>query len=87
MRMGDPEQTSSKASTSVNLVNAAFAEPVVMSARGGAEHGGASLTATGRAVLDTFRRLEARLATADALAEIEGLRQRMRPGLGEGPSD
>jgi len=41
----------------VNTMNACFAKPLVTTAKGGAEHGGASLTATGRQVLSRYRRL------------------------------
>lgn len=46
----------------VREANAAFAEPLVLSARGGAEGGGAALTPLGREVLTHFRALEALLA-------------------------
>lgn len=70
----------------VEEMNAAFVEPVVTSARGGAGHGGAALTATGRAVLVQFRKLEQRLETPEARAELAALVALMRPGLGDGDS-
>jgi molybdate transport system regulatory protein len=45
----------------VETLNATFREPVVTTARGGARGGGARLTETGAAVLDHYRRIEARL--------------------------
>jgi molybdate transport system regulatory protein len=68
----------------VEEMNAAFAEPVVTSARGGAGHGGAVLTATGLAVIAHFRSLERRLETDGAKADLAALIALMRPGLGEG---
>lgn len=41
----------------VQTMNRCFAEPVVTTAKGGAEGGGATVTATGRAVLARYRRL------------------------------
>lgn len=57
----------------VEEMNAAFREPLVGSARGGPQGGGAWLTATGEAVLAHYRRLEVIAAKAGA-AEIEALR-------------
>lgn len=56
-------------------LNHALAEPVVGTSFGGARGGGASLTATGRAVIDIYRRIEskAQAAIADELAELSGL--------------
>ena len=48
----------------VEEMNAAFREPLVIGARGGAKGGGARLTATGEAVLDHYRTLEDRAARA-----------------------
>lgn len=42
----------------LQTMNACFKEPLVDTARGGAEHGRATLTATGRAALDLYRRME-----------------------------
>lgn len=42
----------------VETMNAMFAEPVVLSTRGGANRGGAELTQTGRKVLAAYRALE-----------------------------
>lgn len=61
-----------RAWTLVEQMNAAFRAPLVERSRGGAKGGGAALTETGRAVLDHYRRLEARAAEAGA-AEIAAL--------------
>lgn len=57
----------------VEQMNAAYREPLVGSARGGAQGGGAWLTETGAAVLGHYRRLEAIAAEAGA-GEIAALR-------------
>ena len=57
----------------VEGMNAAYREPLVATARGGAAHGGASLTALGLAVLEAYRRMEAKAASA-AGDEIAALR-------------
>ena len=41
----------------VDTMNACFAKPLVMTAKGGAEHGGARLTPTGKKVVARYRRL------------------------------
>jgi molybdate transport system regulatory protein len=71
----------------VEEMNAALVEPVILSVRGGAGHGGATLTPTGRAVITHFRALEARLATPEASADLAALTALMRPGLGAGKPD
>ena len=43
----------------VDIMNACFKEPLVLTAKGGAEGGGASLTPTGTQVLRAFRQLSA----------------------------
>lgn len=50
----------------VEGLNAMFPEPLVDSARGGPQGGGASLTDTGRQVLEQFRALQNALDTAAA---------------------
>lgn len=57
----------------LRTMNACFKEPLVATARGGSEHGHASLTATGRAVLALYRRMEeeARRAAEPAWRELE----------------
>ncbi|WP_233495399.1 winged helix-turn-helix domain-containing protein [Rhodosalinus halophilus] len=57
----------------VEELNAAFREPLVERARGGAGGGGARLTPAGAAVLAHYRKLEAITAEAGA-AEIEAIR-------------
>ena len=47
-----------RAWTLINTMNAYFQEPLVASTRGGSRGGGAQLTKTGRAVLETYRRIE-----------------------------
>ncbi len=47
----------------VEELNAMFTEPLVSSARGGAERGGARLTALGKTVLERYRAVEARAAS------------------------
>ncbi|MBP0614164.1 winged helix-turn-helix domain-containing protein [Jiella mangrovi] len=62
-----------RAWTLVEELNRAFREPLVTSARGGSTGGGASLTPTGRMVLATYRRIEAR-AEAAVAGDIAALR-------------
>lgn len=66
----------------VEEMNDAFAEPLVLSARGGAHGGGAHLTATGQAVLAEYRALLARLL-ADGADEIAAIGARLRDGAAE----
>ena len=61
----------------VETLNAAFAEPLVTSSRGGEKGGGAALTATGEAVLAHYRSLEA-AAEAAIAPDLEALRGLMR---------
>lgn len=56
----------------VEEMNAAFAEPLIDSSRGGPGGGGAVLTPTGQAVLAHFRGLEAMLAE-DGRGHIAGI--------------
>lgn len=66
----------------VEEMNAAFAEPVVASARGGPGGGGARLTAAGEEVLRLYQAVlaEAERAAAAPLAALEGmLRAREMP--------
>jgi molybdate transport system regulatory protein len=44
----------------VQMMNGAFREPLVATTRGGAGHGAARLTKTGRTVLDLYREMERR---------------------------
>ncbi|RWR46263.1 LysR family transcriptional regulator [Sinirhodobacter ferrireducens] len=66
----------------VEEMNDAFAEPLVLSARGGAHGGGAQLTSTGQAVLADYRALMARLL-ADGADEIAAIGARLRDGAAE----
>lgn len=66
----------------VETMNAAFAEPLVESARGGAQGGGARLTPAGEAVLASYRRLEGRVSEAGA-GEIAAIRDMLRDIPGE----
>lgn len=59
----------------VEVLNAMFHQPLVESARGGAQGGGAGLTATGAEVLARYQGLLAKVQTAtaadtDALADL-----------------
>lgn len=59
----------------IDTLNGYFREALVISVKGGKAGGGASLTATGRAVLAQYRALEARMAEAAAqgLADLMAL--------------
>ena len=63
----------------VEEMNAAFRDPLVSSARGGAGGGGAQLTAAGAEVLRRYRAVmeAAAIAAAEDLAALEGM---LRPG-------
>ena len=63
----------------VERMNATFREPLVETARGGAAHGGAALTATGTTILDAYRRLVAEAEQAGA-ADIAAIRSALAPG-------
>jgi molybdate transport system regulatory protein len=63
----------------VEEMNAAFAEPLVASARGGAGGGGASLTPAGERVLQLYQSVTTRAAEAGA-AEIAQLQAMLRAG-------
>lgn len=61
----------------VEGLNASFGTPLVETSRGGPERGGARLTPTGEAVLDSYRRME--MLTRDAIGdELDGLRSLLR---------
>jgi molybdate transport system regulatory protein len=53
----------------VKVLNSAFRAPLVLSLRGGKEGGGASLSETGRKVIEIFDRME---ATAEKAAKDAG---------------
>ncbi len=59
----------------IDSMNAYFSEPVVLSTKGGNSRGGARLTATGRKVLEYYRRMEkkTRAAIAGDLAKLAAL--------------
>jgi molybdate transport system regulatory protein len=69
----------------VEEMNAAFARPLVDSSRGGAQGGGARLTADGAAVLAHYRALEAQVAAIGA-PEIDGITRLLRRGGGSDPA-
>lgn len=62
----------------VKTMNAAFREPLVALARGGASHGGATLTPSGAKVLALYRRMETRCdeATSAQAATLKRLLKR-----------
>lgn len=62
----------------VETMNAMFAEPVVESSRGGATHGGATVTKTGERVLALYRRLETKTRSASA-SEVGSLEKLLAP--------
>jgi molybdate transport system regulatory protein len=66
----------------VETLNATFATPLVESHRGGAGHGGATLTETGIAALALYRGLEAK-ATEAGSAEVAALK-RLRADIAKG---
>ncbi|KPH77379.1 winged helix-turn-helix domain-containing protein [Bosea vaviloviae] len=59
----------------IDTLNSTFAEPLVVSVKGGRTGGGASLTDTGRTVLQLYRSLEdkMRAAALDELKELAAL--------------
>lgn len=71
----------------IDEMNRAFAQPVVLSVRGGAGHGGAELTDTGRAIIAHYRALERLVTGPEGQAEIAAIGQLLRPGLGATKSD
>jgi molybdate transport system regulatory protein len=69
----------------VREMNAAFAQPVVATEKGGSGGGGgAQLTPLGRYVLDRYRQMEADADRAIA-AGVRDLRKRLKPGKEERP--
>ena len=67
----------------VEAMNAMFAQPLVVPARGGAGGGGAQLTPEGARAVALFRALEARLAEAGAaeLAQLRAMLSDMSEGI------
>ncbi|MGB3177109.1 MAG: winged helix-turn-helix domain-containing protein [Albidovulum sp.] len=59
----------------VEILNRMFTDPLVLSSRGGAAHGGAELTETGIAVLALYRRMQdkGQAALAEEIAAIAAL--------------
>lgn len=59
----------------VDVLNAMFSKPLVVTSRGGAEHGGASVTALGTEVLAIYRAMQrkAEVALAQEIARLEDL--------------
>lgn len=70
----------------VEEMNAAFTEPLVITERGGAGHGGAQVTAAGLAVLQAYRQLAQITETAGA-AEIAAFATRLLPSPGQRAND
>jgi molybdate transport system regulatory protein len=56
----------------VEVLNSMFATPLVSASRGGADHGGAALTDTGREVLALFRKMQT-IAAQSVSAEMAAL--------------
>lgn len=56
----------------VKAMNAGFAEPLVMSSRGGNSGGGASLTETGKLALTLYRQME-----QEATAAVSATQRRL----------
>ena len=65
-----------RAWTLVESMNAAFREPLVETSRGGQARGGATLTKTGEAVLESYRRMK-QLADEAIAGEVDKLRSRL----------
>ena len=66
-----------RAWTLVKTMNAAFREPLVALARGGARHGGATLTPPGAKVLALYRGMERRCLRATN-SQVDSLRKFLR---------
>lgn len=61
----------------IEALNESFGTPLVETARGGSERGGARLTGTGERVLDSYRRIE--MLTENAIeGEVKALRGLVR---------
>jgi molybdate transport system regulatory protein len=56
----------------VEVLNSMFAKPLVSASRGGADHGGAALTDTGREILTLFRKMQT-IAAQSVAAEMAAL--------------
>lgn len=66
----------------VETMNAIFADPLVVSTRGGATGGGADLTEAGRRVLDLYRQMEKQAIKA-AQPEIAALQGLLKPQIAD----
>ena len=66
----------------VETLNSNFREPLVSSSRGGARGGGATLTDSGKRVLDLYRAIERRTDASSRL-EIEEMRMMLSDMSGE----
>ncbi len=66
------EMSYQRAWSLVDELNRSFCAPLVVVSRGGAERGGAALTATGRKVLDGYRSIE-RTAAETCRPELDEL--------------
>jgi molybdate transport system regulatory protein len=66
-----------RAWTLVKTMNAAFREPLVTLARGGAAHGGAILTPTGLKALALYRAMEGR-CLKETTRQVDSLRRFLR---------
>jgi len=62
----------------LETLNVQFVEPMVTTSKGGSAKGGAELTKTGHAVLDSYRRMEA-AAKAAVGSEMRKLSRLMKP--------
>jgi molybdate transport system regulatory protein len=60
------EMSYMRAWTLIKTMNACFREPIVEAVRGGSERGGARLTETGQAAVETYRRMEQETISATA---------------------
>jgi molybdate transport system regulatory protein len=74
------EMSYMRAWTLIRDTNAAFREPLVVAERGGRRGGGATLTETGRRVLDLYRTLE-RESLEATRSTWSQLRRLLRPGV------
>ncbi len=70
----------------VEELNAAFAQPLVTSARGGPGGGGAQLTAAGAEVLRLYQEVmdRAQAAAADPIAALEAMLRGTKPNMSGG---
>jgi molybdate transport system regulatory protein len=68
----------------IDTMNAHFREPLVTATKGGKAGGGAQLTATGRNILECYRRIEAKARRATA-KDIEALVTLAAPGSRDTP--